>query len=60
VDYEKGSLLLKVFLCDCRFGRSQRCIGDKTAHAPTFDFGSLINQLAFLVSEVNESLFPEG
>jgi hypothetical protein len=42
-DYVNVSLLLNAIVPDCRFGRSQRRISDKTAHTSTFDFGGLID-----------------
>jgi hypothetical protein len=53
-------LLLDAMFSDCCFGRSQRRISDKTADTSTFDFGGLIDQIAFVVGKVNESFFPKA
>jgi hypothetical protein len=53
-------LLLDAIFSDCCFGRSQRRIGDKTAHTSTFDFGGLIDQFTFIVGEVDESFSSEA
>lgn len=57
---ERAALLLDPIFSDCRFGRGQCCIGDKTAHTSAFDFGSLIDERAFVIGEVNECLFPKA
>ena len=59
-DYGSVGLLLDAIFSDCCFGRSQRRIGDKTAYTSTFDFGGLIDQFAFVVGEVNESLVSKA
>lgn len=59
-DHGNVGLLLEAIFSDCRFGRSQRRIGDKTAHTSTVDFGGLIDQFAFVVGEVNESLVSKA
>ena len=45
---------------DCCFGRGQRCVSYKTAYTSAFDFGSLIDEFAFIVGEVNECFFSKA
>jgi hypothetical protein len=41
------------------FGSNQRCISHKAADAPTFHLGRVIDLLAFIFREVDESLSPK-
>ena len=58
-DYGNARLPLDAIFPDCCFGRGQCCISDKTAHTSAFDFGSLIDEFAFIIGEVNECFFPK-
>jgi hypothetical protein len=53
-------LPLDAFSPDCCFSRGQCCISDKTAHTSAFDFGSLIDEFAFIIGEVNECFFSKA
>jgi hypothetical protein len=53
-------LPLDAIFPDCCFSRGQCCICDKTAHASAFDFGSLIDEFAFIIGEVDECFFSEA
>ena len=53
-------LLFGVSSSSCHFRRCESCISDEAAYASTFEFGCLIYQRPFFISEVNECFSPEA